>query len=92
MRELGELRAVVVGSGFVCVVHVDALRRLGVEIAGVVGSSPARARSKGLAPFYDSLADALADDRVDVVHFATPNQLHCEQASPSARVSSTART
>ncbi len=80
MRELGELKAVVVGTGFVGAVHVDALRRLGVQVAGVVGSSPERARSKGLAPVYESLADALADESVDVVHLATPNNLHYEQA------------
>jgi predicted dehydrogenase len=80
MKELGELRAAVVGTGFVGAVHVDALRRLGVEVAGVVGSSPERAQAKGLAPVYESLTAALDDDRVDVVHLATPNHLHYEQA------------
>jgi predicted dehydrogenase len=80
MKELEQLRAVVVGTGFVGAVHVDALRRLGVEVAGVVGSSPERARAKGLASVYDSLAAALADDAVDVVHLATPNHLHYAQA------------
>ena len=45
-RELRELSAGVVGTGFIGVVHVDALRRLGVEVAGVVGSSPERAQAK----------------------------------------------
>jgi predicted dehydrogenase len=80
MKELGQLRAVVVGTGFVGAVHVDALRRLGVEVAGVVGSSPERARAKRLARVYDSLAAALADGAVDVVHLATPNHLHHAQA------------
>ena len=82
MKELEQLRAVVVGTGFVGAVHVDALRRLGVEVAGVVGSSPERARMKGLAPVYDSLAAALADGAVDVVHLATPNHLHAEEPWP----------
>ena len=80
MKELEQLRAVVVGTGFVGAVHIDALRRLGVEIAGVVGSSPERARAKGLAPVYESLAAALADGAVDIVHLATPNHLHYAQA------------
>ena len=42
----GNIRAAVVGTGFIGVVHVEALRRLGVEVTGVVGSSPERAREK----------------------------------------------
>jgi predicted dehydrogenase len=78
-REIGELRAGVVGTGFIGAVHVEALRRLGVEVVGVVGSSPARARGKGLAPVYESYEELLADDLVDVVHLTTPNHLHYPQ-------------
>jgi len=46
------LRAGVVGTGFIGAVHVDALRRLGVEVVGVVGSSPERAQAKGLGRFW----------------------------------------
>src|SRR5918912_3714402 len=83
MPDLMELRAAVVGTGFVGVLHVEALRRLGVEVLGVVGSSPERARAKGrtvpLPEPYDSLEALLADGRVDVVHLTTPNHLHHEQ-------------
>jgi predicted dehydrogenase len=75
----GDLRAGVVGTGFIGAVHVEALRRLGVEVVGVVGSSPDRAKSKHLAPVIDGYAQLLADDRVDVVHLTTPNHLHAEQ-------------
>jgi predicted dehydrogenase len=74
-----ELRAGVVGTGFIGTVHVEALRRLGVEVVGVVGSSPERARGKALAPVVDSYEQLLADDRVDVVHLTTPNHLHHPQ-------------
>ena len=77
---LTALRAGVVGTGFVGVVHVHALRLLGVDVAGVVGSSPARAAAKGIAPVYDSLDALLADESVDVVHLTTPNHLHHPQA------------
>ena len=71
------LRAAVVGTGFIGVVHVDALRRLGVEVTGVAGSTrSARLRRGSLHESYDAL---LADDRVDVVHLTTPNHLHHEQ-------------
>jgi predicted dehydrogenase len=84
MPDVTDLRAAVVGTGFIGVVHVDALRRLGVEVLGVVGSSPERAREKALTfPLpkpYESFAEMLADDRVDVVHLTTPNHLHYPQA------------
>jgi predicted dehydrogenase len=79
MRTLSDLKAGVVGTGFIGVVHVDALRRLGVEVTGVVGSTQARADAKGIAPAYESYEALLADERVDVVHLTTPNHLHYEQ-------------
>jgi predicted dehydrogenase len=78
-REIGELRAGIVGTGFIGAVHVEALRRLGVEVAGVVGSSPERARAKAVTPVYESYEELLADERVDVVHLTTPNHLHHPQ-------------
>lgn len=79
MTELRELKAGIVGTGFIGVVHVDALRRLGVEVLGVVGSTPDRAAAKGIAPAYESFDALLADERVDVVHVTTPNYLHYPQ-------------
>jgi predicted dehydrogenase len=80
----GRPRAAVVGTGFIGLVHVDALRRLGVEVAGIVGSSPERVREKARAhPLpepYDSFEAMLADPDVDVVHITSPNHLHFPQA------------
>src|SRR5262245_637469 len=74
------MRAGVVGTGFIGVVHVEALRRLGVEVAGVVGSTPERARAKaGLPEPYESYEALLDDVSVDVVHITTPNHLHHAQ-------------
>ena len=79
-----EVGAAVVGTGFIGAVHVDALRRLGVQVHGVVGSSSdrgrERARAAGLPPAYESMEAMLADDRVDVVHITSPNHLHHEHA------------
>jgi predicted dehydrogenase len=75
-RSISDLRAGVVGTGFIGVVHVDALRRIGVEVTGVVGSTRERASAKGIAPAYESYEALLADERVDVVHLTTPNHLH----------------
>jgi predicted dehydrogenase len=72
--------AAVVGTGFIGVVHVEALRRLGANVTGVVGSSPGRARQKpGLPEPYESFDAMLDDDRVRVVHLTTPNHLHYPQ-------------
>ncbi len=74
------MRAGVVGTGFIGVVHVEALRRLGVDVAGVVGSTPERARAKpGLPEPYESYEALLDDPSVDVVHITTPNHLHHRQ-------------
>jgi predicted dehydrogenase len=70
----------VIGTGFIGTVHVDALRRLGIQVHGVVGSSSARgserAQAAGLPPAYESMDAMLADERVDVVHVTSPNHLH----------------
>ena len=86
MKRLDELKAGVVGTGFIGAVHVDALRRLGIEVLGVVGSTPERAGAKGLAPAYDSFEAMLEDERVDVVHLTTPNHLHFPQAKQALAV------
>ncbi len=84
MRPFGEIGAAVVGTGFIGAVHVEALRRLGVQVHGVVGSShdraASRARDLGLPPAYDSFQVMLADPRVEVVHIASPNHMHHEHA------------
>ena len=80
---LSEIKAAVVGVGFIGVAHVEALRRLGVDVVGVVGSTPERARKKAesanLPRVYDGLDELLSDDMVDVVHVASPNPAHAEQ-------------
>ena len=84
MKSITEIGTAVVGTGFIGVVHVEALRRLGVQVHGVVGSSreraAARSRQLGLPPAYDNFEAMLADPRVDVVHITSPNHLHYLQA------------
>ncbi|HEU4915537.1 MAG TPA: Gfo/Idh/MocA family oxidoreductase [Acidimicrobiia bacterium] len=79
----GDIKAGVVGIGFIGVAHVEALRRLGVEVGGVVGSSPERARAKaeaaGLPPVYDSVEELAEDSSIDVVHITSPNHAHADQ-------------
>src|ERR1700726_1059715 len=83
-RPINEIGAAVVGTGFIGEVHVEALRRLGVQVYGVVGSSHARAAERaaalGLPPAYETFEAMLAAPRVDVVHITSPNRLHYPQA------------
>lgn len=80
LRELG---VAVIGSGFIGTVHIEQLRRLGVQVRGLLGSDPARgaarARALQVPRAYDSLEDVLADPSVDVVHVTSPNHLHAPQ-------------
>src|SRR3989442_5563063 len=84
-REVTEIGAAVVGTGFIGAVHVEALRRLGVQVHGIVGSSHARAADRAAAlslpPAYESFEAMLGDPRVDVVHITSPNHLHFPQAA-----------
>jgi predicted dehydrogenase len=80
---MATLAAAVVGTGFIGPVHVEALRRLGVPVAGILGSSPEKSRAAaqalGLPRAFASYAELLADPSVHVVHLASPNRLHFEQ-------------
>ncbi|QDT07745.1 1,5-anhydro-D-fructose reductase [Rubripirellula lacrimiformis] len=81
--------AAVVGTGFIGPVHVEALKRAGVQVTGILGSSPAKsvaaAQSLGLPRGYQSFDEVLADETVDAVHLTTPNRFHFEQAAACLR-------
>ena len=75
--------AAVIGTGFIGAVHIGALRRLGVNVVGVLGSSAARgaerASALGVPKSYDTLEGLLADPSVHVVHVTSPNRDHHRQ-------------
>lgn len=89
MANLASVGAAVIGTGFIGTVHVEALRRIGVQVRGVLGSTPergaARADDLGVATAYRDLDHLLADPRVQVVHVASPNDLHHRQAAAALR-------
>jgi predicted dehydrogenase len=78
------LRAAVIGLGFVGRAHLEALRRQGIPVQGILGSTPERTQEACHALHvergYQSLAELAADKTVDVVHICTPNHLHLEEA------------
>ena len=73
----------VVGTGFIGPVHVEALRRLGRPITGILASSPEKSRQAaqrlGVERGYATYDELLADPHVTAVHLASPNRLHFEQ-------------
>jgi len=89
VRSFAEIGAAVVGTGFIGAVHVEALRRLGVQVHGVVGSTRERAAARaveiGLPQAYGSFQAMLDDPRVDVVHVTSPNHLHHEHSRAALR-------
>jgi predicted dehydrogenase len=76
--------ACIVGTGFIGPAHLEALRRIGIEVAGLVECDPETATAKaaelGVKRAYPSLEAALADPEVNVVHLAVPNHLHAPYA------------
>jgi predicted dehydrogenase len=83
MRPLSEVGAAVIGSGFIGTVHIEALRRIGVPVRGLLGSSRERAQQRadrlGVGHAYGSLDELLDDDAIEVVHVTSPNNMHFPQ-------------
>ena len=80
MKAARRPKACIVGTGFIGPVHLEALRRIGVEVTGVVERDPGLAEAKaaelGVPRGYPSFAAALEDPEAEVFHLAVPNHLH----------------
>src|SRR4051812_46744035 len=85
MTTFADIGAAVIGTGFIGTVHVEQLRRIGVDVRGVLGSTPERGADRAAAlsvgHAYASLDEILADPAVGVVHVTSPNHLHVPQAA-----------
>lgn len=83
MTKKNALGAAVIGTGFIGTVHLQALRRMGIHVTGVLGSNPERgqlaADTLNVPKAYQSLEDLLSDSAVNVVHVTSPNQFHFSQ-------------
>jgi predicted dehydrogenase len=87
---MAHLRAGIIGTGFIGPVHLEALRRLGVQVTAVCGSC----RGAGAAAVRWGIPEVhgdydyrglVASPNVDVVHITSPNRFHCEQALAAIR-------
>lgn len=75
------LKTAIIGSGGIAYCHADALRKLGVEIAGVFDIIPESAAK--LAAAYGGRAISSIDeilDEVDMIHLCTPPSCRLEYA------------
>ena len=77
---MNNIGVAVVGAGFIGPVHVEALRRLGVKVRGILGCDQAESqramKALGLPKAYADLDEVLTDPDVQAVHLAVPNVLH----------------
>jgi predicted dehydrogenase len=85
MLPLHPLRAGVIGTGFIGPVHIEALRRLGVQVTAICGSTrsaTACARQWGIPEVYGDYDHQamLRSPNIDVVHITSPNKAHVQQA------------
>lgn len=81
---MSEIGVAITGTGFMGPSHTEALRRLGVRVVGVLGSSKAKsaafAERMNIPKAYGSFDELLADGEVQAVHLTTPNRWHFETA------------
>ncbi len=83
-------RAVIIGTGFMGRVHLEAIRRVGsIDVHAVCGSSFEKARTFanafGVERAEADYRKAVEDPSVDVVHVCTPNMLHAPVVLASLR-------
>ncbi len=80
----GSIGVAMIGTGFMAAVHIEALRRVGVNIVGILGSDPEKSRTAAhrfeLQRAYESWEQVLEDSSVHSVHLGVPNLLHLPMA------------
>lgn len=89
MAENKRIRAGVIGTGFIGPVHIEALKRNGIEVTAICGSAKAKTvAEKWNIPqvFTGYNYDALVHSpEVDVVHITSPNKEHYPQSIAALR-------
>lgn len=77
-------KVALIGGGFIGPVHAEALRRIGVQVAGLLDISPEKARPQaeklGIPKVYNTIEEVLADPEIGAVHLASPNDIHYQHA------------
>lgn len=83
------LQACVVGLGLIGPIHVEALRRIGINVNSVVSRDKDKvsefARSINAKWYFTDINDALKQDDIDVIHICVPDDLHYEYVKLSLK-------
>ncbi|MHC1768329.1 MAG: Gfo/Idh/MocA family protein [Verrucomicrobiia bacterium] len=82
-KSISQIRAGVIGTGFIGPVHVEALRRLGVQVmalSDLPGRVEAAAQKLNVPQVFTDFREMLRSPELDVVHITAPNRFHCEMA------------
>lgn len=79
---MDNIKAGVIGTGFIGPAHIEALKRINVEVTAVAASSLDEARLNAarfsISKAYGSWEELVQDNDITVVHNCTPNNLHYE--------------
>jgi predicted dehydrogenase len=82
------IKAGIIGTGFIGPVHLEALRRLGVNVTALC-DLPDRVRAAAdkfdIPEAFGDYRELLRSPNVDVVHITSPNRFHCEMSLAALR-------
>jgi predicted dehydrogenase len=88
-KNLFDLRAGIIGSGFIGRIHIEALKRIGVHVQALCGSGKAKTVGAqwGIRQIFTGYDfEALVNQaEIDVVHVSSPNRHHFAQAAAALR-------
>ncbi len=78
-----KIKVGLIGTGYVSDFHIDALKRIGfVDIVGITDINNELAAKKAsfysISKIYKSAQELLEDDKIEIIHNCTPNNLHFE--------------
>src|SRR5665213_1080790 len=82
-KSINQLRAGVIGTGFIGPVHIEALRRLGVTVAALCDIPElvhSMAAKHAIPQTFTDYRQLLASPGIDVVHITAPNRFHKEMS------------
>jgi predicted dehydrogenase len=78
-----QVRAGIIGTGFIGPVHLEALRRLGIQVTGICDvkdRAMAAAAKYGIPQAFTDYQEMVRSGEMEVVHITAPNRFHYEMA------------
>jgi len=88
-KAITSIRAGIIGTGFIGPAHIEALKRLGVQVTAIVDNERAKivADKWGVPTAITDLdhKKLVTHPEVDVVHIASPNKLHAQHAADALK-------